>query len=204
MRVYVQLDVQNLFFAAKDIGKRIDFMKIRDHFTKSGDTVVGLVAYIIRTPDADHVKFEYFLKSLGYTLAIKKAQISYRQDGSRIYKGTDQDIAICIDCLENREKFDKWVLMSGDGDFIDLCRHLKSKGKTVEIWSMGGGSFNRGFCDYADTIRFLSKNFFYEKPQLTTNTGYACATGALDDVAQNSAYSPYTGLVGLPIEGSKE
>lgn len=164
MRVYVQLDVQNLFFAAKDIGKRIDFLKIRDHFRASGDDVVGLVAYTIRTPDAEHAKFEHFLKSIGYMLSIKKAQITHRQDGGRIYKGTDQDMAICIDCLENVNNFDKWVLMSGDGDFIDLCRHLKSKGKHVEVWSMSGGSFNRGFCDYADTIMFLNRNFFFEKP----------------------------------------
>jgi len=163
MRLYIQLDVQNLFFAAKDIGKRIDFMKIRDHFVSSGDEVTSITAYIIRTPDAEQAKFEHFLKSIGYTLSIKKAQISYRQDGGRIYKGTDQDIAICIDCLENIDKFDKWVLMSGDGDFIDLCKYLKSKGKVVEVWSMSGVSFNRGFCDYADVIRFLNKNFFYEK-----------------------------------------
>jgi len=164
MRVYIQLDVQNLFFAAKDIGKRIDFLKIRDHFFReSDDKVVGLTAYIIRTPDAEHVKFEHFLKSIGYSLSIKKAQISYRPDGGRLYKGTDQDMAICIDCMENIEKYDKWVLMSGDGDFIDLCRHLKSRGKVVEVWSMSGSSFNKGFCDYADNICFLSNSYFYEK-----------------------------------------
>jgi len=164
MRVYVQLDVQNLFFAAKDIGKRIDFVKIRDHFLSCGDEIAGMVAYIIRTPDADHVKFEHFLHSIGYTLSIKKAQITHRQDGGRIYKGTDQDMAICIDCLENIDKYDKWVLMSGDGDFIDLCRHLKSKGKWVEVWAVSGNSFNRGFCNYADAIRFLNQNFFFERP----------------------------------------
>jgi uncharacterized LabA/DUF88 family protein len=163
MRIYVQLDVQNLFFAAKDIGKRIDFMKIRDHFRSTGDEIVEMVAYTIRTPDADYKKFEYFMRSLGYRLSVKQAQISFSQDGTRIYKGTDQDMSICIDCLESLNRYDKWVIMSGDGDFIDLCRHLKKKGKSIEVWSMGGSSFNKGFCDYADTIRFLGQNFFFEK-----------------------------------------
>lgn len=171
MKLYVQLDVQNLFFAAKDIGKRIDFMKIRDHFKASGDEIVGLTAYIIRTPDAEHAKFEHFLKSIGYDLNIKRAQITYSQNGGRIYKGTDQDMSICIDCLQNIDRFDRWVLMSGDGDFIDLCKHLKSKGKSVEVWSMSGGSFNRGFCEYADTIRFLNTNFFYTKPEEYSHLG---------------------------------
>lgn len=165
MRVYIQLDVQNLFFAAKDIGKRVDFMKIRDHFRFTDDEIVEMVAYTIRTPDADYKKFEHFMKSLGYRLSVKKAQVTTNVDGQRIYKNTDQDMAICIDCLESIERFDKWVIMSGDGDFIDLCRFLKSKGKIVEVWSLGGSSFNKGFCDYADVIRFLNKSFFFEKPQ---------------------------------------
>jgi uncharacterized LabA/DUF88 family protein len=164
MRLFIQIDVQNLFFSAKDINKRIDFLKLRDHFRKSGDEITGMYAYIIRTPDARSNKFEDFLKQLGYSLNIKQATIGYDNDGKRIYKGTDQDVAITIDCMENVERFDKWVLMSGDGDFLDLCKNMKRRGKTIEIWSMPGGSFNKKFCDYADSIIFLNENFFFDKP----------------------------------------
>jgi len=163
MRTFVQIDVQNLFFSAKDINKKIDFLKIRDHFAKSGDDILGLNAYIIRTPDAKSNKFEGLLKSLNYELIIKQALIGYSAEGLRIYKGTDQDLAICIDCMRNIDKFDKWVLMSGDGDFIDLCKYLKQKGKLIEIWSMPGISFNKKFCDYVDMIHFLNESFFYTR-----------------------------------------
>jgi len=63
--------------------------------------------------------------------------------------------------------FDKWVLMSGDGDFIDLCRYLKEQNKFVEVWSVKGSSFNKGFCDYADEIKFLGPSFFYDKNSVT-------------------------------------
>lgn len=163
MRTFIQIDLQNLFFSAKDINKRIDFLKIRDNFYKNKkDTIVGLYAYIIRTPDADHQKFEDLLTSLQYKLVIKQASISYSKGGIRLYKNTDQDMAICIDCMKNIDNFDKWVLMSGDGDFIDLCKYLKTKNKIVEVWSMPGVSFNKNFCDYVDQITFLNKNFFYE------------------------------------------
>jgi len=163
MRTFIQIDVQNLFFSAKDINKRIDFKKIKEHFQSSGDEIFDICAYIIRTPDARSDKFEALLQSLGYTLRIKNAIINYNADGQRVYKGTDHDMAICIDCMHNIDKFDHWVLMSGDGDFIDLCKYLKEKNKFVEIWSMQGVSFNKNFCNYADTIRFLSNNFFYSK-----------------------------------------
>jgi len=163
MRTYVQIDVQNLFFSAKDINKRIDFVKIREHFDQTGEELEAIVAYIIRTPDADYHKFEGLLHSLKYELVIKQAVITHDLEGNRIYKGTDQDMAICIDCMRNIDNFDKWVLMSGDGDFIDLCRYLKSKNKIVEVWALSGVSFNRNFCDYVDSIKFIGKNYFYER-----------------------------------------
>ena len=165
MKVLVQLDVQNLFFAAKDINKRIDFKKIREYFEKSGDEIVGMTAYIIRTPEINSEKFENLLKMYNYELNIKHAIITYNQGGSKQYKGTDQDISICIDCMSNIDKFDKWVLMSGDGDFIDLCNHLRDKGKNVEVWTMPGKSFNKRICDHVDSIKFLSDDFFYDKNQ---------------------------------------
>lgn len=169
MRTFIQLDVQNLFFSAKDINKRIDFLKIKNHFFSTGEEIAGLNAYIIRSPDAKSGSFENFLTSIGYDLVIKKAVIGSNSNGDRIYTGTDQDINICIDCMRNIDKFDKWVLMSGDGDFIDLCRYLKKKGKVVEVWALSGSSFNKKFCDYVDSIYFLNQNFFFDKNEKQEN-----------------------------------
>lgn len=166
MRTYIQIDVQNLFFSARDINKRIDFKKIKDHFVNSDDNIVGLKAYIVRTPDAKSDKFESLLKSLNYDINIKQAIISRSAEGQRIYKGTDQDMSICIDCISNVDTFDKWVLMSGDGDFIDLCKHLKKLDKFIEVWSLPGVSFNKSFCDYADQIVFMNDKFFYDKDEI--------------------------------------
>lgn len=164
MRVFVQLDVQNLFFSAKDIQKRVDFRRIRDHFSYCDDEVVDMVAYIVRSQQMGRSdKFEAFLKAVGYSLSIKKAIVMTRPGGGNIYTNTDQDIAICIDCMRRIDEFDKWVLMSGDGDFIDLCQYLKKQGKVVEVWSLSGTSFNKRLCDVVDTIHFLGDDFLYEK-----------------------------------------
>jgi len=169
MRTFIQLDVQNLFFSAKDINRRIDFLRIRDFLKENEEDILDMVAYIIRSPDANSDRFEALLSSLGYELNIKQAHIGKDSEGKRIYKGTDQDIAICIDCMRNIDKFDKWVLMSGDGDFLDLCKYLKEKGKYVEVWSLPGLSFNKKFCDYVDLIRFLDNKFFFNKEEKKKN-----------------------------------
>jgi uncharacterized LabA/DUF88 family protein len=162
MRTLIQLDVQNLFFSAKDMEKRIDFLKIKEYFYGLGDDIVGMIAYIVRSNEiGKSYKFENFLKSIGYTLNIKTAIVTFKPGGERLYKGTDQDMSICVDCMHKINDFDKWILMSGDGDFIDLVKHLKEHKKTVEVWSLPGVSFNKRFCDYVDSIHFLNENFFY-------------------------------------------
>jgi len=163
MRTFIQLDVQNLFYSAKYVNKKIDFKKIKDYFEQSGEDIISIKAYTVRTPGIDTGGFENLLKMLNYDLNIKKAIVTYNQDGSKYFHNTDQDIAICVDCMENINKFDKWVLMSGDGDFIDLIRHLKNKGKTVEVWTMSGKSFNKRICDHVDAVKFLSSDFFYDR-----------------------------------------
>jgi uncharacterized LabA/DUF88 family protein len=164
MRTFIQLDVQNLFLSAKNIGKKIDFNKIKEHFySRKDETIVDMVAYTARSnePSSKGYNFENLLKSLGYTLSSKIATVVIRSDGKKFYKGTDQDMSICVDCMKRIDEFDKWVLMSGDGDFIDLCDHLKTNNKAVEIWSLPGLSFNKKLCDYADSVHFLNENFFY-------------------------------------------
>ena len=163
MKVFIQLDVQNLFFSAKDINKRIDFKKIKKNFEESEDEIYSIKAYTVKTPEINSEKFENLLKMLNYDLNSKKASVTYDKEGVRHFHNTDQDMAICIDCMESIDKFDKWVLMSGDGDFIDLIKYLKEKGKKVEVWTLPGKSFNKRICDYVDAVKFLSDEFFFDK-----------------------------------------
>jgi len=161
MRTLALVDVQNQFLAAKDIGKYIDFKKVKSHIEANGSLFM-IKAYLVRSPESPVSKFENLLRSSGYKLDVKKAELSFRRDGSRHFSNTDQDMSICVDCMANVGNFDKLILMSGDGDFIDLIKHLKSLGKTVEIWTVKGKSFNKKLCDYVDTVNFLTEDFFYE------------------------------------------
>ena len=162
MRTFVQLDVQNLFFAAKDINKRIDFEKIMRYFIESRDVeLFSIKAYTVRTEEINSSKFEGLLKRLNYSLNAKTAAITYDRDGNKRYHNTDQDMAICVDCMDNIDKFDKCVIMSGDGDFIDLIKHLRKKGKKVDVWALPGKSFNKRLCDHVDSVKFLSGEFLY-------------------------------------------
>ncbi len=82
-----------------------------------------------------------------------------------IYKESYNDVEIVIDCLDKINHYSKWILMSGDGNFTDLCRYLKSKNKQIEIWSFKK-CYNSSLESYADKIYFIDENFFYKKPKV--------------------------------------
>ena len=155
----LQIDLQNLFYAAKSKGQRIDFEKMWDHFSqRDSEFMTDAIVYMIRSPEFNTSKFETKLKSIGYTLRIKNSTKTVRK-GEVIYKA-NQDVAITVECIDKLNTFNKLILMSGDGDFSDLCIYLKKKRKKIEIWSFKD-CYNSDLERYADKIHMIENEFFY-------------------------------------------
>jgi uncharacterized LabA/DUF88 family protein len=129
-RVGVFVDVQNMFYSAKRIHhSRLDFAKLMEKAVR-GRQLIRAICYVIDNPDVDQTSFTDMLKSNGYE--IKSKELRQRADGSA--KG-DWDMGLAIDAVSLCEKLDIVVLVSGDGDFSDLVKHLKHKGVLVEAIS---------------------------------------------------------------------
>lgn len=162
---FLQIDLQNLFYAARNKGRRIDLEKLWDHFQgRETEFMTDAIVYMIRSPDFNSRKFEEKLQSIGYTLKIRES-VKIFKSRRPIYKQTNHDVNITIDCLDRINIFDKWILMSGDGDFADLAAYLKKKRKKVEIWSFEE-SHNAMLEPYADKMKFIDESFFYKKPDI--------------------------------------
>jgi len=162
----IQIDLQNLFYAAKNKGQRVDFDKIWKHFhERESEFLTEAIIYMIRSPDFDSSKFESKMLSIGYSLRIKDA-VKVSKGKYVTYKQTNHDIAIAIECIDRMNTFDKLILMSGDGDFVDLCDYIRKKGKKIEIWSFKE-CYNSDLEAYADRMHFIEDGgFFYKKPQI--------------------------------------
>ena len=160
---FLQVDLQNLFFEARKKGHKIDFEKIWQHFnSRETEFLTEAYIYLIRGQDFDSTKFESKLKAVGYT--VKGRTITKVMRHNRlVFRKTNHDVSITIDSIDKINNYDKLILMSGDGDFIDLCKYLKSKKKIVEIWSFKE-CYNTSLEAYADKINYIDKTLFYEKP----------------------------------------
>ena len=164
---FLQIDLQNLFYGAKNKGQRLDFEKVWAHFhERETEFLTAAVVYLIRSVDFDSSKFEAKLKMVGYQIVTKNTDKVVRPYQSPYNKPVNHDIAIAVDCFDHITTFDKWVLMSGNGDFAPLCKYLREKGKKVEIW--GFRENHDSILDpYVDRIHYIDESFFFHKPRVT-------------------------------------
>ncbi len=129
-RVGVFVDVQNMFYSAKEYyDGKVDFEKVLEAAVR-GRSLIAAIAYLVCVEDVDQSAFISVLERLGFTIRTK--YLKRRADGSG--RG-DWDMGIAIDALLRAPKLDVIVLVSGDGDFVELVHALKAQGVTVEVLS---------------------------------------------------------------------
>ena len=152
-RIGVFVDIQNLYYSAKALyHKKVDFGKILKEVT--GDRkLIRAIAYVIKT---DVVKKEgnFFeaLEKRGYEVKSKDLQVFY--GGAK--KG-DWDIGIAMDTIEIASKLDVIVLISGDGDYVELLQHLKrAESCKVEVAAFRKSASSR-LVEEADEFMDLSE-----------------------------------------------
>ncbi|MBG90693.1 MAG: RtsE [Actinobacteria bacterium] len=129
-RVGVFVDVQNMFYSAKRISNaKLDFNRLMEKAVR-GRQLIRAICYVVENPEIDQTGFVEMLKQNGYE--IKSKALRMRADGS---SKADWDMGMAIDAVSLAQKLDIIVIVSGDGDFVDLVYHLKSLGVSVEAIS---------------------------------------------------------------------
>jgi len=132
-RVGIFVDVQNMYYSARNIYKsKVNFKTLLREAIR-GRQLIRAIAYVIKADVKDEANFFEALKSLGYEVKAKDLQVFF--GGAK--KG-DWDIGIAMDMIELAPKLDAIVLVSGDGDFVPLVQHLKhALGCYVEVLAFG-------------------------------------------------------------------
>ncbi len=137
-RVGVLIDVQNLYYSAKNLyHSRVNFREILKVAT-SKRNLIRAFAYVVKTKGGEEKSFFEALTKLGIETRVRGLQEFY--DGQ---KKADWDVGIVIDAVRIAPSVDVIVLVSGDGDFISLVEYLKNQGKRVEVMAFGRSTSNR-------------------------------------------------------------
>ncbi len=121
-KIALFVDVQNIYYTCKEAyGRQFNYRKLWQHLAYEGE-IVTANAYAIHRGDDGQLKFQDALKHIGFDIKLKP--FIQRSDGSA--KG-DWDVGITIDIMESAKQVDCIILLSGDGDFDLLLRHISEK-----------------------------------------------------------------------------
>ncbi|MFO7794425.1 MAG: NYN domain-containing protein [Candidatus Nanohaloarchaea archaeon] len=145
-RVGVFVDVQNMYYSAKNLyNSKVDFKKVL-HSATMNRKLIRASAYVIKADTPDEENFFEALRKIGYEVKIKELKEFY---GGQ--KKGDWDLGMTVDMVQQAKKLDTVVLVTGDGDFAVLVDHLRAMGTRVEVMSFGKSS--------AKEIREAADNF---------------------------------------------
>jgi uncharacterized LabA/DUF88 family protein len=142
-KVAVFVDGANLYHAIKSYyGGVLDYHVLLQAAV-AGRRLLRATFYIVEKPEAEDGggarSFVYNLNKFGYKVRSKPlvAHETVSSDGEKTvtHKG-DWDMGIVVDMMRHAEHTDVYVLVSGDGDYVEAVEYLQSeKGIRVEVVS---------------------------------------------------------------------
>ncbi len=122
------VDAANIETSAKQKGLKPDYQKLERELTKSATEVAGLFYYTALAANA-----KPSAKGIANYQVISKPIVRY-QDGNA--KG-NLDLEIACDLITKSSEFGTAILVSGDGDFTCIVKHLQQQQKRVVVVAFG-------------------------------------------------------------------
>ncbi|HEY0790429.1 MAG TPA: NYN domain-containing protein [Chthoniobacterales bacterium] len=139
-RVLVFVDEANVVSSVRALGRKLDWLKLRDHLANAGRgrELVEMVIYAGLPPPMPEwqgerdkkSKFLHWLRCSGFLVVVKEGSPG---DGKH-YKA-NVDVLMAIDAVELSVEMrpEVVVLVTGDADFAHLALQLRRRGIRVEV-----------------------------------------------------------------------
>lgn len=127
MRTYAFIDASNIIYGARAEGWLIDQKKLFAYLRRRFRTSDLFFYFGKDDKNKEQEKFLKKLTSFGYTLRVKQI----KRYGLRQKANCDVDLT--MDMLLLKDKYDRAIVLTGDGDFLPLFTYLKKEGKEIII-----------------------------------------------------------------------
>ncbi len=109
-----------------DLDKLLKFLKLKVKNNKISKVQLTILDRHIQT-----VKFYIKLAEFGYKLKLKPVKIIRTPEGTK--KKANCDVDMTFDLMKYIDDYNGVLILSGDGDFIVVLKHLRKIGKDVTI-----------------------------------------------------------------------
>lgn len=136
--VGVYVDAANI---SRNGGSRMQYDVLREFACRDYAEALRLNVYLTFDEDRANSNYTYrermrayqaALRELGYKVIEKKVRWFEDESGTR-YGKANADLDMAVDLLLQSQNLDRVVLVTGDGDFVQVVRALQNKGCRVEV-----------------------------------------------------------------------
>ena len=134
----VYVDATNI---SRNGGQRMKYDVLREFACRDHAEALRLNVYLSYDEERAETNFIYrdkarayqsALRELGYKVIEKRVKWFVDESGNRFGKA-NADLDMAVDILLQSENLDRVVLVTGDGDFVQVVRALQNKGCRVEV-----------------------------------------------------------------------
>lgn len=129
-KVGIFVDGANIFYGLK--GRRIDFSNLKKWI--AGDRKVSVAAYFNASQKENSTMQNFFahVKKCGFELYVKQTT---KNSITNEWKQSGVDVYLTVISMDYTDKYDTFILVSGDYDYMPLVNRMKNRGKNIEIIS---------------------------------------------------------------------
>jgi len=157
---YAFIDSQNLNLAIRELGWKLDFARFRVYLR---DMYSVSEAFIFIGYVSGNIELYKHLQQAGF-ICVFRPTLTY-QDGTT--KG-NCDAELVLQAMIEYPKYDKAVIVTGDGDFHCLIKHLVGKNKLKAVMIPNRFKFSallkfKVFRQYLRYMNNLDKKLSYKK-----------------------------------------
>jgi len=91
---------------------------------------------ILLSRHVQRTKFYIKLQTFGYQLVMKPVKLYVQPDGST-HRKANCDVDMAFYLMKEKDRFDRVLILSGDGDFLPVLKYLRHIGKDVLVLARG-------------------------------------------------------------------
>ncbi len=134
-RVYVFIDVENIFYSQRSLGWHISYEKLIKYFRDECGPDAKCFAYTgVNESNKGQHRFLDMLDLSGYVVRMKTVKKIKSGGGSYKWKN-NLDMELAFEMINTSEKYDTAILLSGDSDFSLPIDYIKQRGKRIIVMS---------------------------------------------------------------------
>lgn len=138
MRVGVFVDAENIKYNG---GYQMRYDVLRRFAAREGGVLLRLNTYMAFDPDrakedGDYAKksfaYQQMVRDFGWKITVKHVRRYTDEEGNLTTKA-NADLDLAVDAMLQAERLDQVLLVTGDGDFLQVVTALQNKGSRVEL-----------------------------------------------------------------------